>query len=353
MSNSSLLQKMLSSGNSKNSSLLSESIFLNCVDEVSTPVPALNIALSGSVKGGLTAGIHILAAPSRHFKSMLGLILVASYMNKHKDAICVFYDNEFGTILSYFKSLKIDMNRVIHVPIDNMESFKFDVVQKLESAERGDKIVFFVDSIGNLASKKEVDDALTDKGTIDMTRAKVLKSIFRMITPQLSMKDLPLVAVNHVYLEQGAAYPKTIMSGGSGPLLSAQTVIFVSRSQEKGSDGELDGYKFSLIVEKSRRVREKSKIPLTVTFESGVDRWSGLFDLALEYGIITKAKQGWYTRPFVEGDKNWREKETSCLEFWKPVFETTNFTDIIEQKFRIEDSNQTEENLFDEIAEDE
>lgn len=351
MSRSKLLEKMLSSGNSKQSALLSESVFLNCIDEVATPVPALNIALSGSVKGGLSAGITILAAPSRHFKSMLGLILVASYMKKHKESVCVFYDNEFGSLLSYFTTYGIDLDRVVHVPIDNMETFKFDVVQKLEAAERGEKIIFFVDSIGNLASKKELEDTLTDKGTVDMTRAKVLKSIFRMITPQLSMKDLPLVAVNHVYMEQGAAYPKTIMSGGSGPLLSAQTVLFVSRSQEKDAGGDLEGYNFTIIVEKSRRVREKSKIPLNVTFEKGVNRWSGLFALALEYGLITKVKQGWYSRPIVEGDKNWREKESSCLEFWKPIFEGTNFTDCIEQNFRIEDG-QVSSGLFEDIAED-
>lgn len=352
MSRSKLLEKMLSSGNSKQSALLSESVFLNCIDEVATPVPALNIALSGSVKGGLSAGITILAAPSRHFKSMLGLILVASYMKKHKDSVCVFYDNEFGSLLSYFTTYGIDLDRVIHVPIDNMETFKFDVVQKLEAAERGEKIIFFVDSIGNLASKKELEDTMADKGTVDMTRAKVLKSIFRMITPQLSMKDLPLVAVNHVYMEQGAAYPKTIMSGGSGPLLSAQTVLFVSRSQEKDASGDLEGYNFTIIVEKSRRVREKSRIPLNVTFEKGVNRWSGLFALALEYGLILKVKKGWYSRPIVEGDKNWREKETNCLEFWKPIFEGTNFTDCIEQNFRIEDS-QTSSGLFEDIPNDE
>lgn len=353
MSRSKLLEKMLSVGNTKDSSLLSESVFMNCIDEVSTPVPALNIALSGSISGGLTAGIHIIAAPSRHFKSMLGLILVASYMKKHPESVCVFYDNEFGSLLSYFTTFGIDLDRVVHVPIENMESFKFDVVKKLEAAERGEKIIFFVDSIGNLASKKELEDAITEKSAVDMTRAKVLKSIFRMITPSLSMKDFPLVAINHIYLEQGAAYPKTIMSGGSGPLLSAQTVLFVSRAQEKDASGDLEGYNFTIIVEKSRRVREKSRIPLNVTFEKGVNRWSGLFDLALEYGLIQKVKQGWYSRPCVEGDKNWREKETNCVSFWKPIFEGTNFSECIEQNFKIDESNQSGNNLFDEIAEDE
>ncbi len=344
---------MLATGNTSNSAILSESVFLNCIDEVPTPVPALNIALSGSVSGGLEAGITIIAAPSRHFKSMLGLIMVASYLKKHKDGICVFYDNEFGSLLSYFKGFGIDLERVIHVPIENMESFKFDVVKKLEASGRGDRIIFFIDSIGNLASKKELDDASAEKSTADMTRAKVLKSIFRMITPMLSMKDFPLVAVNHIYLEQGAMYPKTIMSGGSGPLLSAQTVLFVSRSQEKSSEGDLEGYNFNIIVEKSRRVRERSKIPLNVTFEKGVNRWSGLFALAVEFEIIKKVKVGWYTRTCVEGDKNWREKETNSVAFWKPIFDGTNFTDCIEQNFRIEDANQQTTNLFDDLDEEE
>lgn len=345
---SELMKRMLTAvPKNENVSVLNDSAFLNCIDEIPTPVPAINIALSGRIKGGLQSGITVLAAPSRHFKSNLGLLCVAAYLKKYPEAVCVFYDSEFGSTEGYFRSFGIDPARVLHVPIDNIETLKFDVVQRLDSINRGDKVIFFLDSIGNLASKKEIEDALGDKSSIDMTRAKVLKSVFRMITPRLSMKDLPMVVVNHVYQEIGQTYPKTIMGGGTGPLLAAQTVIFVSRAQEK-EDDELSGYRFTLIVEKSRRVKEKSKIALEVSFKAGINRWSGIFDLGLELGVVKQVTKGWYSRPTVEGDKKWRRAETECAAFWKPVFEGTNFEDAIEQHFLLPTGSDT--NIFEDEA---
>lgn len=291
--------------------------------------------MSGSVKGGIASGITILAAPSKHFKSSLGLLCVSSYMKTHPDAICIFYDSEFGAPKNFFESFGVDPARVIHVPIDNLETFKFDISKKLDEINRGDKVIIFVDSIGNTASKKELDDAEKESSSADMTRARVLKSIFRMITPQLALKNIPLIGINHVYSEIGTMYPKQIMGGGTGPLYSAQTVIFVSRSQEKGSDGDIDGYNFNLIVEKGRLTKEKSKIPLEVRYDGGINRWSGLLDIALELGAVTKPKQGWYTRPCVTDDKNWRAKDTNTGEFWIPVFAKTDFDAQIQKMFKL------------------
>lgn len=333
---SSLMERMLKTGaTNNNTNTLDKSVIFDDSEMVPTPVPALNIILGGSPKAGIASGISILAAPSKHFKSSLGLLAVSSYMAAHKDAICLFYDSEFGAPKNFFASFGVDPSRVIHIPVDNLETFKFDIMRKLEEIKRGDKVIIFVDSIGNTASKKEVEDAESEKSSADMTRAKVLKSIFRMITPTLALKSIPLIGVNHVYQEIGAMYPKTIMGGGTGPLYSAQNVIFVSRAQEKGSDGDIDGYNFTLVAEKSRLVRERSKIALEVRYDGGINRWSGLLDLALEYGLVTKPNQGWYTRPFIEGDKKWRAKDTNCAEFWVPIFRDTNFIDCIEENFKI------------------
>lgn len=344
MATESLMSRMLKAvPKNTNVCVLDDSIFLNCIDEIRTPVPAINIALAGMIKGGLQSGITVFAAPSRHFKSNLGLLCVAAYLKKYPEAICVFYDSEFGSTEGYFRSFGIDPKRVVHVPIDNIESFKFDIMQRLDAINRGDKVIMFLDSIGNLASKKEIEDAITEKDVQDMTRAKALKGIFRMITPRLTMKDLPMVVVNHVYQEIGQKYPKTIMGGGTGPLLSAQNVIFVSRSQDK-DDTELLGYNFELIVEKSRRVKEKSKIKLEVSFKKGINRWSGLFDLALEFGFIVAPTKGWYNRTCVEGDKKWRRAESDCAEFWKPIFNDTNFEDAIADHFLL--PNGADTNIF-------
>jgi len=271
--------------------------------------------------------VTIFAGESRNFKTLLGLVCVAAYLDEHKDGICLFYDTEFGTPDDYFTSLGIDKTRVVHCPVTDMEQLKFDMMAQLKEIERGDKVIMFVDSIGNLASKKEVEDAENQKSVADMTRAKQLKSLFRMVTPHVTLKNIPLVLINHVYKEM-CLFPKNIMGGGSGPMLSSDTVLFIGKQQNKvGTD--LRGYNFILNVEKSRYVKEKSKIPLTVTFDKGIDTWSGLLDIALELGTITKPSMGWYACPDAHGDKKFREKDTHCKEFWNPIFEKTNLCEAI------------------------
>jgi hypothetical protein len=127
---------------------------------IPTSIPAINIALSGKLDGGLTPGLTMWAGPSKHFKTAFSLLMAKSYLDKYPDAALLFYDSEFGTPQSYFDSFGIDSKRVIHTPLTNIEQLKFDVMTQLEGVERSDHLIIIIDSIGNLASKKEVEDAL-------------------------------------------------------------------------------------------------------------------------------------------------------------------------------------------------
>ena len=198
---SSLMDKLKKSGSIKSAAILSESQFFNEKDQIPTDIPIINVALSGSPDGGLVPGLTFLAGPSKHFKSLLGLVMVKAYMKHHADAICLMYDSEFGITPEYIKSNGIDADRVLHIPIEHLEQLKFDIAKRLEDIQRGDHVVIFIDSVGNLASKKEVEDALDEKSVADMSRAKVMKSLWRIVTPHLTTKDIPCIAINHTYKE--------------------------------------------------------------------------------------------------------------------------------------------------------
>ena len=92
-----LMDRIRKTSTIKIASVLEDSIFFNEVDETATDIPAINIALSGSLTGGLKSGITTLAGPSRHFKTMYGLIMASAYLKKHKEAALIFYDSEFGS----------------------------------------------------------------------------------------------------------------------------------------------------------------------------------------------------------------------------------------------------------------
>jgi len=333
----SLMDRLKRAGSVKTADILSNSSFFNAKDMIDTNIPALNIALSGSVDGGLTPGLTIIAGPSRHFKSMFGLLMVKAYLSKYKDAVCLFLDSEFGITPDYISSVGIDTTRILHIPIEHIEQLKFDISKRLEEINRGDHVIVFIDSIGNLASKKEVDDAADEKSVADMSRAKQIKSLFRIITPHFTTKDIPCLVVNHTYMEQ-ALYPKTIMSGGTGPMYSANTVFFIGKQQEK--DGtEVVGYNFIINVEKSRYVREKSKIPVTVRHDGGISRWSGLLDMALESGHVIKPSNGWYSRVSKDTgeveDQKFRATQCDTKEFWVPILSTLTFQTWVKEKYQV------------------
>lgn len=332
----SLLEKLQKAGSVKNAMILSESTLFNEKDSIPTDIPILNIALSASVDKGLSPGLTFIAGPSRNFKSLLGLVLVKSYMDKYKDAVCLFYDSEFGIPPKYIETNGIDSSRVLHIPIEHLEHLKFDISKRLEQIERGDKIVIFVDSVGNLASKKEVDDALDEKSVADMSRAKVMKSLWRIVTPHLTTKDIPCIAVNHTY-QTMELYSKSIMSGGTGGMYSANQVLIIGKAQEK--DGtELTGYNFTINIEKSRFVKEKSKLMFTVKFEGGIQKYSGLMDIALEGQFVTKPSNGWYAkidRETGEIGNKFRFADTQTKEFWKDILSNPEFKTFVNKKYGI------------------
>jgi len=333
----SILDKIKKNSSIKESAILSKSKFFTSKDMIPTPVPIINVALSGQLDGGLTPGLTMWAGPSKHFKTAFSLLMAKSYLDKYEDAALLFYDSEFGTPQSYFDSFGIDTDRVLHTPLTDIEQLKADVMQQITNVERGDRLIIVIDSIGNLASKKEVDDALEGKSVADMTRAKAVKSLFRMVTPHLSLKDIPMIVVNHTYKEIGM-FPKDIVGGGTGSYYSADNIFIIGRQQEKEGT-EVVGYNFIINVEKSRYVKEKSKIPVTVKHDGGISRWSGLLDLALESGHVVKPTNGWYSK-VDQGtgeieEKKYRIKETDTKDFWLPIITSESFREYVRGKYQI------------------
>jgi RecA/RadA recombinase len=331
----SITEKLLKNSTIKSTTTLDKSAVFNLSEPTTTPIPILNLALSGKLTGGLYSGLTQFAGPSKHFKSNLALICVAAYLKKYPEGACIFYDSEGGSKESYFKSFGIDSSRVVHTAIKNVEQLKFDVMAQVTEISKGDKIIIVIDSIGNLASKKEVEDALEKNSAADMSRAKAMKSLFRIVTPELNERDIPMVVINHSYTEQ-KMYGREVVSGGTGAMYSSNDVIILGRSQEKDDEG-LSGYTFTMNTEKSRTVKEKSKFPFTVKFEGGIERFSGLMELALETGHVTKPKNGWYTRPMVDGDKNFRMDETKNFSFWEPILKS-DFPKVLENKFKLNEN---------------
>ena len=329
------MDKLKKNSKIKETAILSTSKFFTEKEMVPTDVPMVNVALSGSVDGGISPGLTVLAGPSKHFKTSFALLMAGAYLEAKPDAVMLFYDSEFGSPQSYFAQFGIDTSRVLHTPIANVEELKFDLISQLETLDRKDDVIIVIDSIGNLASKKELDDALNEKGVADMSRAKALKGLFRMSTPYLAMKNIPMLAINHTYKEIGL-FPKDVVSGGTGIYYSADNIWIIGRRQNK-TGTEVTGYDFVIKVEKSRFVKEQSKIPISVSWDGGVEKNSGLLEVALAGGYVIKPSNGWYSRCHgtEAEDKKFRIKDTLSNEFWAPIFETSDFATFLQKTYQI------------------
>jgi RecA/RadA recombinase len=334
----SLKDKLIKNSTIDMTSTLTDSKIYTKKDVITTPVPMINVALSGTVDGGITPGLTMLAGPSKHFKTGFALLMASAFLKKYKEGVVLFYDSEFGTPQSYFNAFGIPFDSVVHTPITDIEELKFDIMQQINTLDRKDQVMIVIDSIGNLASKKEVDDALDGKSVADMSRAKQLKSLFRMVTPHLTLKDIPMIVINHTYKEIGL-YPKDIVGGGTGSYYGSDNIWILGRQQDK-DDKEIKGYHFVINVEKSRYVREKSKIPITISYDGGINRWSGLLDVAIDGGYIVKPKAGWYATVNQQtGEVNTPSMRAGDIvdnkEFWVKMFQETDLADHIEKKYKM------------------
>lgn len=351
---STLMQKLLANSPTKNASVMADSVFFNEKDVIPIDYPVFNIAFSGSLDGGMSNGLTVFAGVSGVYKTLAALICAKAYMNKYEDAVCILLDSEGGVTPSYLKANGIDPARVLHVPIEHLEMLKFELVKQLKEIERGDHVIFVIDSIGNTGSLAEIQNALDERTVAEMQRAKTIKGLFRMITPSLVAKDIPCICIAHTYEEMGAMYAKQIISGGSGIRYSANLAFIFSKAQEK--DGkDLLGYNFTITVDKSRYVREKSKLTFQVLFEGGLQKYSGMLDMAIELGAVVKPSIGWYSKvDLTTGeieDKKYRAKDTGTQEFWDSILNSNAFKKKVEERYKLTSAIELDEAEAEYLAE--
>lgn len=136
----------------------------------------------------------------------------------------------------------------------------------------------------------------------------------------------------HYVLQNG------VITHNTGSYYSADNIFILGRQQEKEGT-EVVGYNFIINVEKSRYVREKSKIPVSVSFDGGISRWSGLLDIALESGHVIKPSNGWYQKVDKEtgemDEKKYRLKDTDSKEFWMPILMQKSFVEFVKSKYQV------------------
>lgn len=266
---------------------------------VDTGSYVFNALVSGSLFGGIPSNkITAIAGESGTGKTFFCLSVVRNFLNTNPDAGVIYFETESAISKQMIESRGIDSKRMVIFPVDTIEEFRTQAVRIIDKymeqpKEERKPLMFVLDSLGMLATNKEVQDASDDKNVRDMTKAQLTKSVFRILTLKLGKANIPMLVTNHTYDVVGAYVPTKEMGGGSGLKYSASTIIYLSKKKEK--DGtDLIGNIIKCEAKKSRLTREGSKVETRLFFdERGLERHYGLLELG-ERANIWKNSAGRY-----------------------------------------------------------
>ena len=252
-----------------------------------------NALLSGSIYGGIPNNkITAIAGETSTGKTFFCLGMVQHFLESNPDAGVIYFESESAISKQMIEDRGIDSNRMLLVPVTTVQEFRLQAIKILDkyneqTAEERKPLMFVLDSLGMLSTSKEVEDSEAGKETRDMTRAQVVKSIFRVLTLKLGKANVPLIVTNHTYDVVGAYIPTKEMGGGSGLKYAASTIVYLSKKKEKNGK-EVVGNIIKCKTAKSRLTKENSDVETRLYYDRGLDRYYGLLELGEKHGVFSR-----------------------------------------------------------------
>ena len=266
----------------------------DCSTFVDTGSYILNALVSGSIFGGLPQNkVTALAGETSTGKTFFALSIVKNFLEQNPEGQVIYFESESAISKDMMATRNIDVKRVGLVPVTTVQEFRtqsIKVVDEFMKLKKEDRppLLFVLDSLGMLSTSKEVQDATDGKETRDMTRAQVIKSIFRILSLKLGQAGIPLIVTNHTYEVVGAYVPTKEMGGGTGLKYAASSILFLSKKKEKDGTEQV-GNIIKVKAHKSRFTKENSDVETRLYFdERGLDKYYGLLELGQQHGVFER-----------------------------------------------------------------
>jgi recombination protein RecA len=313
------------------STFLSENTLSNVDTWYDTGSYALNAIISGKLKdGGVPKGRVIIFAGETGTGKTLLINKILGLAQK-QGINPVIFDSEFAVDAESAKAVGLDPESTKYVPVDTVEGLRNTLSKFLDKVIENKlqgKFIISIDSLGNLSSEKEQQDMAKDKAASDMgSRAKGIKSLLRTLTLKAGQAGVTVLISNHTYSDPVALYPSLIknQSGGSGPLYMASVIVQLAKKNEKSEDEgneilpearNYSGATLRALTTKNRFVPPFLETSLYLNFLNGLDKYSGLFDMAVNHGIILQTGST-YTMP--DGTKLGYKKNFINEKFYEEI----------------------------------
>lgn len=316
---------------------------------------ALNAIISGKLKdGGVPKGRVIIFAGETGTGKTLLINKILGLAQK-QGINPVIFDSEFAVDSESAKAVGLDPEKTKYVPVDTVEGLRNTLskfLDKVIESKLQGKFIVSIDSLGNLSSEKEQQDIAKDKAAADMgSRAKGIKSLLRTLTLKAGQAGVTVLISNHTYADPVSLYPSLIknQSGGSGPLYMASVIVQLAKKNEKSEDDKdeilpearnYSGATLRALTTKNRFVPPFLETSLYLNFLNGLDKYSGLFDMAVNHGIILQTGST-YTMP--DGTKLGYKKNFINVKFYEEII-LPGLEKILSEKYKYSNSTTQEEN---------
>jgi RecA/RadA recombinase len=274
--------------------IASEGLYSDTFGYVDTGTYLLNAILSGSIYGGFPDNkILTLAGETATGKTYFLLAIIKYWLDQHPTGSVVLFESEGAITTKILVERGMDVSRLLIVPVSTVQEFEqgaFKILDVYENLKTRAPMLLALDSLGMLSTTKEMADTADGSEKKDMTRAGAIKKAFRTLTLKMSKIGVPLIVTNHVYANVGGGLydPKHVVGGGSGLLYSSDEVLMLTKSKARDEDNQIVGVKLTATAMKSRIVQEGKRVEVVLNFQTGIDKWHGLLDLCLAYGIFEK-----------------------------------------------------------------
>ena len=342
----SFIKDLVKASGNEYANVVSDGVAAGDVDSfVDTGSYIFNALLSGSLYGGLPKNkITAIAGESATGKTYFALGMCKQFLEDNPEAAVIYFESESAISKDMIEDRGIDSNRIVIVPVVTVQEFRNQAINILDKyletpEDKRPPMAMCLDSLGMLSTTKEIEDTAEGKETRDMTRAQVVKGAFRVLTLKLGRAGVPMIVTNHTYDVIGSMFPQKEMGGGSGLKYAASSIIYLSKKKEKEGT-EVVGNIIHCKNAKSRLTVENRMVDVRLNYETGLDRYYGLLDLALASGIFKKAS----TRIELPNGKT---------EFGKTINNNPEkyFTDdvmerletVVEQYFKYGNTNRTDD----------
>ena len=198
-------------------SKVSEGMLGSVNEYIDTGSYILNALISGSIHKGLPSNkITAFAGESATGKTFFILGIVRQFLADNPSGGVLYFESESALTPEMIEERDIDKTRFIQLPVATIQDFAQQasrvVDRHMEKSEA--PLLLCLDSLGMLSTAKEVEDITVGANKVDMTKARIVKGAFRVLTLKLAKAGIPLLVTNHTYKKVGAMFPQDIMGGG-------------------------------------------------------------------------------------------------------------------------------------------